>query len=155
MAQRGIPISAPFIITKEGSTTILYHSIDTAGNIESIASTTIKIDKTAPEATLSFSTTTKMLAVTGVDALSPVNVSASTTFPEFKLKKKKRIESKKGIATTTATLTDDAGNTTVLTYTQKPSDSKQRETATIASVSYNGIVFSFIPTKLQYKWKNK
>ena len=145
--------SAPFIITKEGSTTILYHSIDTAGNIESIASTTIKIDKTAPEATLSFSTTTKMLAVTGVDALSPVNVSASTTFPEFKLKKKKENREQKGIATTTATLTDDAGNTTVLTYTQKPSDSKQRETATIASVSYNGIVFSFIPTKLQYKWK--
>jgi len=41
-----------FVISEEGTTTVLYRSIDRAGNIETAVSTTVKIDKTAPTVTL-------------------------------------------------------------------------------------------------------
>ncbi|MDP1689679.1 MAG: hypothetical protein Q8L52_00500 [bacterium] len=143
----------PFSVTQEGITTILYHSIDTAKNTEPIATTTIKIDKTAPEAKIVFSTAAKALSVAGVDALSLVNASTSVATLDPKLKYKEREEKeRKSIAIVTTTLTDEAGNITVLTYTKSSSDSERRNTATVASIGYNGIVTSLVAATLQYKW---
>ncbi|HEY0050484.1 MAG TPA: carboxypeptidase-like regulatory domain-containing protein, partial [Pyrinomonadaceae bacterium] len=43
------PYAGNISISREGSTTISYRSIDRAGNIENTGSTTVNIDKTAPE----------------------------------------------------------------------------------------------------------
>ncbi len=46
----------PVAISNEGSTTVYYRSIDQAGNIEEVKSTTIQIDKTAPTTEITFNT---------------------------------------------------------------------------------------------------
>lgn len=43
--------TAPFVVSTEGSNTVLYHSVDNAGNTESNKSISFKIDKTAPTIT--------------------------------------------------------------------------------------------------------
>ena len=47
------PYSQPISVTQEGTTTVLYRSIDRAGNVENTGSTVIKIDRTAPTIQLS------------------------------------------------------------------------------------------------------
>ncbi|MCA1592449.1 MAG: family 10 glycosylhydrolase, partial [Acidobacteria bacterium] len=47
------PYAGSFVISREGTTSILYRSTDRAGNIETAQSLTIKIDKTAPTIQLS------------------------------------------------------------------------------------------------------
>lgn len=140
---------SPFAISQEGATTISYYSTDSVGNAESIASTTIKIDKTAPEARISFATTTSMLSVSGVDTGSSVSVSTQSV-RSVKNEERKKEYREKGMIV--ATLADEAGNTTILTYTTPHSDSKQRDAATIVSVSYNGVATSSVAASTQYKW---
>jgi hypothetical protein len=65
-------------IVTEGIHTITYYSIDKAGNLERATSTIIKIDKTAPEATIGFSTTTKKVLAMGSDNLSATTLSTTT-----------------------------------------------------------------------------
>lgn len=140
---------SPFVISREGVTTISYYSTDTMGNTESIASTTIKIDKTAPEARISFVTTTNTLSVSGIDTESSVSVSMQSVRSVKNEKRKKEYREK---SMTVATLTDEAGNTTILTYTTPHSDSKHRDATTVVSVSYNGVATSSIKASVQYKW---
>lgn len=45
------PYTAPFTLASEGITTILYRSVDYAGNVETTKTQTIKIDKTPPTIT--------------------------------------------------------------------------------------------------------
>jgi hypothetical protein len=66
-------------ITKEGTTTISYHSIDAMGNQEATSTLSIKIDKTPPEATIGLSTTTKKILTTGSDNLSPTAISTTSS----------------------------------------------------------------------------
>jgi hypothetical protein len=47
------PYNGSFIVSQEGATVVLYRSTDRAGNTESMVSTTVLIDKTAPTVTLS------------------------------------------------------------------------------------------------------
>jgi hypothetical protein len=47
-----LPYAGSFVISQEGTTSVLYRSIDRAGNTETNVSTTVKIDKTAPTISL-------------------------------------------------------------------------------------------------------
>ncbi len=42
------PYTGTIVLSQEGTTTVLYRSVDRAGNIEGAGSTTVKIDKSAP-----------------------------------------------------------------------------------------------------------
>lgn len=139
--------TAPFVISREGSTDISYYSIDGMKNVEPFASATIKIDKTAPEAKIAFATTTNEIVIVGTDTLSPTGVSTSVVPSERNAKNKEQEK-----ITKTAVITDDAGNTTVLSYIAPSSDSKQRVSATIVSVGYNGVATSSVKASAQYKW---
>jgi cytochrome c len=44
--------TSPFVITAAGQHTVLYYSVDIAGNVETQKSVSLKIDKTAPTITL-------------------------------------------------------------------------------------------------------
>ncbi|WP_052035939.1 OmpL47-type beta-barrel domain-containing protein [Tumebacillus flagellatus] len=46
------PYTAPLTLTTEGTTTLAYRSVDNRGNVEDAKTITVKIDKTAPTATL-------------------------------------------------------------------------------------------------------
>jgi pimeloyl-ACP methyl ester carboxylesterase len=89
-------------------------------------------DTTPPEARLFFSTSTQRLVIEGIDTSS---TSVLTT-------------------ATTSTITDEAGNVTVLHFT-KYKDSNKRTAVSIDSVSYNGIVTRVADTTLKYKWNIK
>ena len=89
--------SIPLIISSEGTTTISYYSTDNAGNIEETKTLLVKIDKTAPEAEVSFDPTTQKLNIIGRDKLSDVSVLNTAT---------------------SSTIADEAGNTTILTFKQ-------------------------------------
>ena len=121
----------PFTITTEGATTILYLSTDRAGNYELLKTQTIKIDKTPPEAKISFDQNLKQLKVEGIDNLSSVIV----------------IQNGK-----TYTLTDEAGHTLAAVFKKLKTEGKEIK-AEIQSLRYNGVLAPAIPeNKLQYEW---
>ena len=127
--------NSPFILD-EGITTIQYYSTDSAGNVETVQSLTIKIDTTAPEAVLAFSPTTGDIALTGRDNLSPVTVMAPYT------------------------LTDEAGNTTILAMDASKRESKNAKNASmhasLSVISYAvaaTIPYSFPPNAMTYGWQ--
>lgn len=62
----------PFVVSREGTNTILFRSIDNADNIEQTKSHAIIIDKTPPEMSLFFDTSVKQLRITGTDSASSV-----------------------------------------------------------------------------------
>jgi len=70
---------SPIVINKEGTTTVVYYSVDNAGNKEAENKLKIKIDKTPPEAKISVDLSAKDLLVTGVDNLSPTTVSKDSS----------------------------------------------------------------------------
>ncbi|MFA6494531.1 MAG: PxKF domain-containing protein, partial [Candidatus Paceibacterota bacterium] len=45
--------TTPVVISTEGTTVIMYYSVDNAGNIEATSTISVKIDKTAPEVAIS------------------------------------------------------------------------------------------------------
>jgi len=63
------PYAGSISVNQEGTTTILYRSIDRAGNVENAGSTTINLDKTAPQLQLE-ATPTRIFPPNG----KPVNV---------------------------------------------------------------------------------
>ena len=71
--------SAPITLSTEGSNTVLYHSEDKAGNPEAINAVVIKIDKTAPEASVSVSTTTRNILVQGIDHIASTTVTKDSS----------------------------------------------------------------------------
>ena len=105
-------------------------------------------DITPPEAVVTFSTSTNAILVTGIDDQGIPTVSSTTTYPTPKKNQKEQ----RGIATTTVTIADMAGNTTVLTYTEELPSPAKRDTITLTSIRYNGIVTDLSDTTLKYKW---
>jgi pimeloyl-ACP methyl ester carboxylesterase len=87
--------SSPFTINIEGSTTVQYRSTDKAGNTEATKTLNLQIDKTAPEAQVSVSTTTQDLLVEGIDNLGTTTIIKNSTG---------------------YTITDQAGHTTTLFF---------------------------------------
>jgi hypothetical protein len=107
------------------------------------------LDTTPPEFRIGFSTTTQMLTIDAYDASSTVTMQSTTTYPILKPKQKEY----RGIATTTVSATDAAGNTTVLTYTEKLPKNERRIRIALHSIAYNGATTTLGTTTLSYKWK--
>jgi hypothetical protein len=94
--------ATPFTITKEGNTVIYYHSTDQAGNLETVKTKTIKIDKTIPSS-----------SITDID--QTVNLGSSVAFDAS------GSQDNIGIASYEWDFGDDStgsGMTTAHTYTQ-------------------------------------
>ena len=102
-----------------------------------------------PEIMMTFATSTNTLAFIGIDDMGTTTISATTTYPVLKKKQKEA----KGIATTTVTVHDDAGNTTVLIYTEKLPSPEKRDTIFLEEIAYNGATTTLSNTSLSYKWR--
>jgi len=112
--------------------------------------TPIPPDTTPPEAFITFSTSTNSISITGIDDSGTTTISSTTTFPVLKKNQKQY----NGIATTTVTIKDLAGNTTKLIYTEKLPSPEHRDIINLISISYNGATTT-IPATLKYKWTTK
>ncbi len=118
--------SDPFAINQEGSSAVKYFSVDKAGNDEVVKSLNLHIDKSAPEIQTQFDLTLKDFVFQTTDNLDPDPVISCTQ--------------------TSCTATDDAGNTTILSFQKtKVLTTKNLK---LLSVSYNGTTSSFQPNLL-------
>ncbi len=119
------------LITAEGIHTLTYYSTDNVGNVETPATITIKIDKTAPEAAIRFNPEKKDLLFEGKDNVSPT-VEVQDNDDQI-------------------ILTDEAGNTTVIRLKEK--DRRRTEQAEIKSISYDGIPADISKNKFKFTWR--
>jgi hypothetical protein len=160
-----IDYSDPIELDREGIFKVQYFSTDNSGNTEELKAVTIKIDKTAPEAKLTFNSTTQELDVRGIDNLSEnisvlveENVIADSVKEEKKsnknifwfLQKLKKENEKRTVVD--ATLIDEAGHKTEIVC-EKKKDKSHRIDLIILSIAYDGNVVSTSENKMQYKWK--
>lgn len=111
----------------------------------------VSLDTTPPEIQITFSTSTNALAFTGTDDQGLPTITSTTTYPALKKNQKEY----KGIATTTVTARDVAGNTTVLVYTEQLPSPAQRDTITLLELAYNGATSTVASATISYKWRNK
>lgn len=102
------------------------------------------LDQTPPEARMFFDTETKTVAVEGIDENPTTVVYAKNLISKKNKKQKDKI--------TTATITDQAGNSTVLAYVEKFPNIKWMPQIEIISLSYNGVLTNLKNTKLRYLW---
>lgn len=122
-----------FILTEEGTHSLTFYSVDVAGNEEVATTTTIKIDKTAPEAVINSSISTKDLAILGVD-----NISSTTVLK----------------AGNVATITDEAGNTTKLNF-QRTLTKGFVTYARLVSIQYGTSTAKMLSSSFVYIWNTK
>ncbi len=123
--------TAPFTLTTEGTHTVLYRSVDGAGNLEDTKTATLYIDRTAPEARVSADVLTKDLKVVGTDNMGSTTVEKTTT----------------GYA-----VTDEAGNTTKLTF-ERTYQNRVLTLARLASIQYGTApVITLAETQFVYVW---
>ncbi|MBI2034067.1 MAG: hypothetical protein HYT13_03150 [Candidatus Liptonbacteria bacterium] len=66
---------SPIIINTEGASSILYQSVDRAGNAETVKKLIVKLDKTPPEAEIFFDLASQDLKVYGIDNLTPTQTA--------------------------------------------------------------------------------
>ncbi len=121
------------VISVDGITTLSYFATDNAGNTSDVGMTTIKLDKTGPEAYLRFDPPTRDFALFGRDATSgtsagAVSPSAIRRYPTGD--KNRRAE------TRTYDLVDTAGNT--LQVVVSVGLAKDEAVAGIQTLQYNG-----------------
>jgi pimeloyl-ACP methyl ester carboxylesterase len=127
--------TAPLSISAEGTTTLRYRSIDKAGNTEATHMLIVKIDKTAPEAQISVSTSTQDLLIEGTDNLSTTTVSKDTSG--------------------NYTITDQAGHITKLFFT-KTYTGKFLTSAKLTGIQYDTQAKITLPTSsFLYLWDTK
>jgi len=110
----------------------------------------VTLDITAPEALITFSTSTNAITIQGIDESGTTTLSSTTTYPTLKKNQKQY----KGTATTTVTITDQSNNITILTYTEELPSPTKRDVINLTSISYNGAVQNLGTTTLKYKWAN-
>lgn len=120
------------ILSTEGEHLIAHYSRDFAGNTESAHYLTVKIDKTPPEATISFSTTTKAIVVTGADALSTTTVLTTAA---------------------TSTISDAAGHKLVVLFSKLVPTGNA--IAVVSSLAYDGATSTVPMNSLTYTWTTK
>ncbi len=120
--------------------------------IDPVLGGVVTLDTTPPEIQLSFDTIAKQFTASTIDDRGDSSVNATTTYPA----------GRRGVATTTVTATDTTGNTTVLVYTEQLPARVFRDTATLQSLSYNGVTTTLtnksLPARLgdvsmTYKWR--
>lgn len=159
----GIPSAATAVVKMDvpsgGLANMGVLTVDESGNghsdiiLQPKAGNTVLLDITPPEIQVTFSTTTKSIMFVGSDDSGTTTMTTSTIYSTFKKNQKEKERENHGIATTTVTARDDAGNTTVLTYTKPSSDSdERRKNIALTSVSYNGIKSDLSKTSLRYEW---
>jgi hypothetical protein len=118
------------VVTTEGGHIVQFFSTDNAGNNEEIQTNFFTIDKTAPEASIQWDSQAKDIVVMGVDA--------QTTVPVV-------IDSGNQI-----TITDQAGNTTVLIFKQQ--NRNLALAVDLISISYNGQIAQSPKNALVFAW---
>ena len=123
-------VGASIPVTAEGIHTLSYYSVDAAGNSETPTSTSIKIDETSPEVSMSASTSTQDLSIVGID-----NISSTTV-------------TKIGDVVTVA---DQAGNTTTLNFC-KTYSGKVLTFAHLTSIQYGSAAPISLPTSFLFVW---
>jgi hypothetical protein len=153
---------APVGISGEGTTTMLYFSTDKSGNREETKTQVIKIDRTAPEAKVSFDPNTQKLDITGRDSLSAVTVivleKPDLSPSSNKIQKIKHWFSqwhqrhRRNLPDMLATLTDEAGHVTSLSF-EKSKDRNGFLFVRLQSIGYDGGETTFDTALLQYKWQ--
>jgi pimeloyl-ACP methyl ester carboxylesterase len=122
--------SGSFTITQENVTELRFRSTDTVGNQEVVKVQEIKIDTIAPEPKVSFDLVTEKLSIQGVE--EGIGVTQSSNI---------------------YTLTDEAGNITILTFS-KQKEQKNKDEAILESTRYNeGELIEFTDTRLLYRYK--
>jgi len=152
----------PITISREGVSTIRFFSVDKNGNSEAEKVQTIKIDKTAPEARMTFNLATQKLDIIGMDNLSQnvlMETKEQSIFVDGPQPDKKnkfwhwawfqKPKEKKIIVT--ATLIDQAGHETEIAWEKKHGNDHRIDLA-ISSISYDGQKTNINKGILQYKW---
>ncbi len=134
--------AGPIPIIVEGTSTLSYRSIDAVGNLEAARSAEVKIDRTAPEAKIGFDGSARSIRVSGSDNLSGAVTVTATETPKPKDKKSVRV---------TATLVDDAGHKTVVTFDKKEAIGGEVEVVPL-SVAYDGRSSGIAGTEADYRW---
>jgi hypothetical protein len=114
-------------------------------------------DITPPEIQLSFSTSTNALQITATDDITKnPTVTSTTTYPVLKKQKDRDKDNddkrSNGVATTTVTARDEAGNTTTFIYAYQFPIKDRRIGITPISITYNGATTTLSNTQLKYKW---
>lgn len=117
-------------VSGDGTHTLRFYSVDAQGNAEGEKSEEIRIDSVAPEVILSGSVNSKDLSVVGADAQSSVVVTAVGT---------------------STTLTDEAGNTTVLGF-KKTYTGLRLTYARLESIRYNDGPAVALPSSFAFLW---
>ncbi len=152
----------PFTLSSEGTTELRYFSTDKSENQEVARIQMVTIDKTAPEARVAFNSVTQKLDIIGTDSLSNVSVVILEK-PELTLsnKKMKKIRDwfsrwherhRRNLPDMLATLTDDAGHVTSLSF-EKTRDRNGFLFVRLLAIGYNGNETILRDVDAQYKWK--
>ncbi len=124
--------NAEFSISSEGKHTLRYFGTDKAGNDEQEKTIEFTIDKAAPEAVIEFDTIKKDLKFSGKD-----NISDSSLVSVLD-------------KNNTATLTDQAGNTTEISFYETNRKISMR--AGIKSLKYNGAPVAKFQNMMVFYW---
>lgn len=125
---------------KDQSVTNAGECIDQAGNqADTVTVSGINIDKTAPEAKISFNKDTRKLDIIGMDTLSAATPSETVQTAGTKVMR-------------TVTLTDQAGHTTKLILSHPNLSLGQSIIETVESIAYDGTTTSLSDTHLLYAW---
>jgi len=143
-----IASSSPLHVDENGDGTNDFSLVPKVGEVVTLPA--VPMDTTAPEALITFSTSTNAISITGIDESGTTTISSTTTYPTLKKNQKQY----NGIATTTVTIKDMAGNTTLLVYAEKLPSPLKRDIITLVAISYNGATSS-IPATLKYAWGTK
>ncbi len=123
--------SSPIIVNIEGTTTVSYYSTDIAGNSEATNTRVIKIDKTTPEALITFDPVSQQLTVLGTDAISSTTVFTTAT---------------------SSLITDTAGHTLQIFFTQLQKKVKSHIiNLVVTKLSYDGVATT-TSSVMKYKW---
>jgi pimeloyl-ACP methyl ester carboxylesterase len=109
----------------------------------------VTLDTTPPEFRIGFATSTNALGITATDDSGTTTISASTSYPILK----KGQKDYKGIATTTVTARDAAGNSMLLIYTEQLPSPLQRDTILLQALVYNGATTTLASSSVSYKWR--
>jgi len=111
-------------------------------------------DVTPPEARMFFDTQTNSMKVEGIDE-NPTTATYATSVISKKNQKhddRKKENERYAGKLTSATITDQAGNVTILKYTEKLVNHDRRVAVELNSISYNGVVTDLHDTIAKYNW---
>jgi len=164
-----ITYTAPFTITDEGETVVYYKSTDKAGNLETVKTKTIRIDKTKPKANAGTDQTVNEDTQVTLDASASTDENDIATYTwSFTDISPQTLSGKNptytfanpGVYTITLKVTDPAGNTatgtitiTVLDITKPVANAGQDQTVNAgATVSFDASGSTDNVGIVSYEW---